>query len=58
MKPRIIVAPHFRAMDEVFDGPAFERLHSLGEVVWGRNGAISPMLICSSLPMTPVLSPG
>ena len=37
MKPRLIVAPHFRAMDEIFDAPTLARLHDLGEVVWGRD---------------------
>ena len=38
MKPRAIVAPDFRTMDEIFDGPTLERLHDLVEVVWGRDG--------------------
>lgn len=38
MKPKVIVVPDFRTMDEVFDPPTLERLHDLAEVVWGRDG--------------------
>jgi len=40
MKPRIIVAPHFRTMDEIFDTSALGRLNDLGEIIWGRDGAM------------------
>jgi phosphoglycerate dehydrogenase-like enzyme len=38
MKPRVVVAPDFRAMAEVFDPPTLDRLQDLVEVVWGRDG--------------------
>ena len=38
MKPRVIVAPDFRKMTEVFDPPTLARLEDLVEVVWGRDG--------------------
>ena len=38
MKPRVIVAPHFRRMGEIFDGPTRRRLDELADVIWGRNG--------------------
>jgi phosphoglycerate dehydrogenase-like enzyme len=38
MKPKVIVAPDFRRMDEIFDGAALERLNDLVEVIWGRDG--------------------
>lgn len=38
MKPRVIVAPDFRSMDEIFDAPTLDRLHDLVDVVWGRDG--------------------
>jgi phosphoglycerate dehydrogenase-like enzyme len=36
-KPRVLLAPHFRQMDEIFDRSSVERLHDLAEVVWGVN---------------------
>ncbi len=38
MKPKVIVAPHFRRMDEIFDPPTLQRLHTLVDVQWGRDG--------------------
>ena len=38
MKPRVIVAPDFRQMSEVFDPPTLERLEQVAEIVWGRDG--------------------
>jgi len=38
MKPKVIVAPDFRSMEEIFDATTLERLHGLVEVQWGRNG--------------------
>ena len=38
MKPKVIVAPEFRRMDEIFDPPTLERLHDLVDVQWGRDG--------------------
>ena len=32
MKPKVIVAPEFRRMDEIFDPPTLERPHDL--VAW------------------------
>lgn len=36
-KPKVIVDPHFRRMDEIFDAQHLERLHHLVDVVWGRD---------------------
>jgi phosphoglycerate dehydrogenase-like enzyme len=38
MKPKVIVAPDFRRMDEIFDGATLARLNHLVDVVWGRDG--------------------
>ncbi len=38
MKPQVIVAPDFRRMDEIFDDDTAARLHSVADVVWGRDG--------------------
>lgn len=38
MKPKVVVAPSFRRMDEVFDKPTLSRLDRLVEVIWGRDG--------------------
>jgi phosphoglycerate dehydrogenase-like enzyme len=37
-KPKIVVAPHFRHMVEVFDAGTHKRLENLGEIIWGRDG--------------------
>ncbi len=37
-EPKIVVAPHFRSMTEIFDPATLDRLHGLGEIVWGRDG--------------------
>ena len=36
-KPRVILAPSFRQVDEIFDDRSLERLHDLSTVVWGRD---------------------
>ena len=38
MRPRVILAPDFRTMDEIFDPPTLARLEDVAEVVWGRDG--------------------
>lgn len=38
MKPRVIVAPDFRRMDEIFDASTLARLNNLADIVWGRDG--------------------
>ncbi len=38
MKPRVIVAPDFRSMEEIFDAPTLQRLDDLVEIEWGRDG--------------------
>jgi phosphoglycerate dehydrogenase-like enzyme len=35
---KIIVAPHFRRMAEIFDPGTLERLRNLGAISWGRDG--------------------
>jgi len=37
VRPEIIVAPHFRAVEEIFDPPTLARLRDLGDLVWGRD---------------------
>ena len=38
MKPRVVVAPDFRRMDEIFSSTALARLHEHVEVIWGADG--------------------
>ena len=38
MKPRAIVVPDYRQMEEIFDTATLRRLHDLVDVEWGRNG--------------------
>ncbi|MFB3882743.1 MAG: NAD(P)-dependent oxidoreductase [Armatimonadota bacterium] len=37
MKPKVILDPHFRRLDTVFSEQDQRRLHSLAEIVWGRD---------------------
>ncbi len=39
-KPKIVVAPHFRSVTEIFDPGTLDRLHGLGEIIWGRDGPL------------------
>ncbi len=36
-KPRVVVDPHFRTMQEIFSPTDHARLHSMVEVIWGRD---------------------
>lgn len=36
MKPRVVVAPDFRSMEEIFADPTLERLHDATPVVFGN----------------------
>jgi phosphoglycerate dehydrogenase-like enzyme len=36
-KPRVILAPAFRAVNDIFRPDALARLHDVAEVVWGRD---------------------
>lgn len=38
MKPKVIVAPDFRQMAEIFDPVTLSRLDRMVDVVWGRDG--------------------
>jgi phosphoglycerate dehydrogenase-like enzyme len=39
-KPRVVVDPHFRTMQEIFAPADLERLHAIVEVIWGRDEAM------------------
>ncbi|KQI68810.1 hypothetical protein AN189_08015 [Loktanella sp. 3ANDIMAR09] len=41
MKPKIILAPHWRGMTELFDADSLSRLQAY-DVVWGKDGPIPP----------------
>src|SRR5689334_17096168 len=36
-RPRVVVDPHFRKMQEIFAPADLERLHAIVEVIWGRD---------------------
>lgn len=36
-KPKVVLTPHFRKMDEIFSEEALKRLHSFADVVWGKD---------------------
>ena len=37
MRPKVILDPHFRTIDEIFEPEDLDRLHALADVVWGRD---------------------
>lgn len=39
-RQKVILDPHFRKLEEIFEPTDLARLHSLCEVVWGRNEAM------------------
>jgi phosphoglycerate dehydrogenase-like enzyme len=41
-KPRVILDPHFRSVDEIFAPDDLARLHAIAQVVWGHNQAMPP----------------
>ena len=49
-RPRILLVPDFRTMDEVFDPRSLERLHRLADTVWGRDGAMPADEFVAQLP--------
>ena len=42
MKPQVVVVPHFRHMDEIFDAGTLARLHEAADVIWGRDEPMPP----------------
>ena len=38
VKPKVVVAPDFRQMAEIFDASALGRLHELADVIWATDG--------------------
>ncbi|MEM9950279.1 MAG: NAD(P)-dependent oxidoreductase [Chloroflexota bacterium] len=49
-KPKVILDPHFRTMDEVFSSADKTRLYELAEVVWGRDEPMPQEAFLSALP--------
>lgn len=49
-KPRVLLAPHFRQMGEIFAAPTLERLHGLAEIVWGRDDPMPRDQFIAALP--------
>jgi phosphoglycerate dehydrogenase-like enzyme len=41
-KPTVILDPHHRKIDEIFEPHDLERLHQLAHVVWGKDEIIPP----------------
>lgn len=41
-KPRVVVDPHFRTMQELFSAADRARLHAVVEVIWGRDEPMPP----------------
>jgi phosphoglycerate dehydrogenase-like enzyme len=49
-RPKVIVDPFFRSMDDVFSPQEAQRLADLVEVVWGRDEPMPPEAVTASLP--------
>lgn len=49
-RPRLIVAPYFRRMAEIFSGADLARLHELGDVVWGGDEPMPPEEFAAAVP--------
>ena len=49
-RPRVLVTPDFRSMEEIFDEPTLHRLDALAEVVWGRDGPMPTAEFLAELP--------
>ena len=50
MKPKAIVDPHFRRMDEIFAPDDLARLHDQVEVLWGRSQPMPEADFLAALP--------
>jgi phosphoglycerate dehydrogenase-like enzyme len=49
-RPKVIVDPFFRSMDDIFTAAEAERLTALVDVVWGRDEPMPPEELHASLP--------
>lgn len=47
---RVLLLPDFRSMEEVFDADTLERLESIADIVWGRDGPMPPDEFLAALP--------
>ncbi|GAB4575421.1 MAG: hydroxyacid dehydrogenase [Anaerolineae bacterium] len=54
-RPRIIVDPHFRTMDEIFSPADRARLGDLAEVIWGRDDPMPQDAFLEALPEAEVV---
>ena len=44
-RPTVILDPHFRRIDEIFEPHDLDRLHGFARVVWGQDGPIPSELL-------------
>ena len=49
-RPTVLLAPHFRTLDEIFDPRDLERLASFSEVVWARDDPLPEAELDALLP--------
>ena len=49
-RPRVLLAPHFRRVDVIFDSPTLDRLHDVAEVRWSSDEAMPQEDFVSDLP--------
>jgi phosphoglycerate dehydrogenase-like enzyme len=49
-RPRILLAPHFRTLEEIFDPHDLARLHAFAEVVWAKDAPLPEAELEALLP--------
>lgn len=49
-KPVVILDPHFRRLDEIFEPDDLDRLHTFAHVVWGQDAPIPADILDSARP--------
>jgi phosphoglycerate dehydrogenase-like enzyme len=54
-KPRVIVDPHFRSMDEIFTPEDRARLYEIADVIWGKDEPMSDDTFLAALPEADVI---
>ncbi|MEM7127554.1 MAG: NAD(P)-dependent oxidoreductase [Chloroflexota bacterium] len=49
-KPKVIVDPHNRGVDEIFSDADLNRLHDMAEVIWGKDEPMPVEAVAEALP--------
>ncbi len=54
-KPKVLLAPHFRTLQEIFATADLGRLRSVADVEWCRDEPLPPSMLAAHLPDVAVL---